>query len=135
MIWLVAVTLLRKKGVGGVRRHLMGFCASVTAAVFLILLLGEPPKQQTDPVVALAQCQRFVEDRLKAPAAAEFPAGGYQLISRDVNAFTLRSYVDAPNAFGVKVRTDFLCEVEWNGAEHLSRTNWKLNRLEFHERT
>lgn len=72
---------------------------------------------------------RFVKEKLKSPSQADFPK------FMDVSSRTFRTgackyhteaYVDAPNSFGVKIRTHYSAEVEYNKESR----KWSLNRLE-----
>lgn len=130
--WCVTVMQMRSRGIGSSRRHLMGFCAGVFAGIVYIMIIGERPKSpnQTSPGMAFAQCKSFVEDRLKSPASAEFPTLDFQAFPRGQDTYAIRSYVDSQNSFGAKIRTDFFCEVKWNGEEHAARANWQLLQLE-----
>lgn len=84
----------------------------IVKIAFLSLLLGGCGERTYDPDNdvhgAWAYMQLFVEKRLKSPSTADFPHGG----SRDVEPlgngrYRIVSYVDAQNAFGGTVRTNF----------------------------
>lgn len=134
--WLVTAMQMRRRGIGKFRRHLMGFCAGVSAGIVFIVIIGKAPEtpDRTSPSMAFIQCKGFVEDRLKSPASAEFPTLDFQAFPRGQDTYAIRSYVDSQNSFGAKIRTDFFCEVEWNGKDHSSRESWKLRQLELTER-
>src|SRR5580693_5113852 len=51
--------------------------------------------------------QNFVEDRLKSPSTAHFPIFDYSCKQLEDHTFLVRSYVDAQNAFGATIRTDY----------------------------
>lgn len=57
-------------------------------------------------------CQMWVEERLAAPASADFPFGGAAGM-QDLGAgkYGITSYVDAQNRFGATLRTDYDCTV------------------------
>jgi len=80
-------------------------------------------------------CQLYVEDNLKSPSTADFPAPSLTDI-RDMgnNVFEIRSYVDSQNSFGATIRTNFFCKVQYIGTptddESLPH-NWQLLELKF----
>ena len=56
--------------------------------------------------------------RIRAPGTADFPFGHVAIVQRGAyGRYTLCSYVDAENAFGGEVRTNFVCVVEGSGEE------------------
>lgn len=74
-------------------------------------------------------CQQFLEDRLTAPATAEYPSGYSQYTSSlGGGRFRVDAYVDAENGFGALVRTDFVCTVNYQGND-----NGRLESLQFDE--
>jgi len=82
-----------------------------------------------DAVGAWVICQQFVEDRLTAPATADYPAGYSQYTtSLGAGRFRVDAYVDAENSFGALVRTDFTCTVNYQGND-----SWRLESLVFDE--
>jgi len=82
-----------------------------------------------DAVGAWVICQQFLEDRLTAPATAEYPSGYSQYTSSlGGGRFRVDAYVDAENGFGALVRTDFVCTVNYQGND-----NGRLESLQFDE--
>lgn len=77
-----------------------------------------------DEFGAQVMCEQFVEDRLKAPATADFPSSSEYVVSGSGNSYTVQGYVDAENSFGAKIRTNFVCEVRDNGDD-----TWNLVSL------
>lgn len=76
-------------------------------------------------VTAWTMCQNFVEDRLRSPSTASYPWSWSDDTHYVGNGrFRINSYVDAQNAFGGEVRTEFMCEVE-----HKSGDRWGLVSL------
>jgi len=64
--------------------------------------------------------KKFVLDRLKAPATAEFAemgAEGTWVHEDRPGQFTVKSYVDSQNAFGAKLRTWYICKVRSIGGD------------------
>lgn len=88
------------------------------------------PQPEHSDVAAWVMCQEFVEDQLKAPGTADFPAG-YTRYTTDLGGgrYRVQAYVDAENAFGANVRTDFDCTVAYVGSD-----NWRLENLDFSPR-
>lgn len=80
-----------------------------------------------DGLTAYLICQDFVEDRLRAPATAEFPSYRDQGVDAEVVGpaqYRIGAYVDSQNGFGAMLRTAFSCTVTWE-----SGTTWRLNDL------
>lgn len=78
---------------------------------------------------AIVMCQRFVEARLKSPKTADFPFLDRPSVARDGSSFVVRSYVDAQNAFGATLRSNFVCKVTHKGGEESDVRNWSLDDL------
>ncbi len=68
---------------------------------------------------AYLACVDAVEERLRAPTAAEFVDFADTIVLPDgPDAWVWTSTVDAPNGFGVPVRSGFTCHVERDGDEY-----------------
>jgi hypothetical protein len=70
--------------------------------------------------------QKFMKDRLKAPATAQFQ----DVSEADVNylgdgTYWVLSHVDSQNSFGAMLRTQFRCKVKDIGGD-----KWSLLELE-----
>ncbi len=79
------------------------------------------PEPEFDPCGAYAACQAFVERRLKSPASAEWPFGMCRAHTQKLpDRWKVVSWVDAQNAFGALIRTEFICQVRKDGA------TWRL---------
>ena len=80
---------------------------------------------------AYRMCQKFIEERLKSPATAEWPNKSdietYTIRGKE-DAFQIRGYVDSQNGFGALLRMNYVCEVSYIGQD-----NWHLDLLEFDE--
>lgn len=88
-----------------------------------------PAADTGEPIEAFLICQDFVEDRLKAPATAEYPSDYRKYTERLASGrFRVTAYVDAQNSFGAQVRTDFVCVVKYVGDE-----TWELESLALDE--
>ncbi len=73
-------------------------------------------------------CMRHeVEGMLKAPSTAKFPwADGTPSYNAEKNVYTMASYVDAQNAYGAMIRTNYACEVIFDTETKGCTTNCKL---------
>ena len=67
------------------------------------------PRSSSDDVHgAWAYIQIYVERQLKSPGSAKFPFGGSRHVTPlGGDRYRVNSYVDAQNAFGANVRTNF----------------------------
>lgn len=68
---------------------------------------------RTDVDVQVA-CHMMVEKRLKAPSTAEWPgmfSGDHATLNADCSV-TYSSWVEASNAYGVKIRTNYTCRYD-----------------------
>ncbi len=78
---------------------------------------------------AYVVCQEFVEDRLKAPATADFPGGSFDYTTHNGGGrYTVDAFVDSENSFGAQVRTDFVCVVQWQSGD-----TYRLESLDLQE--
>lgn len=85
---------------------------------FVLLLLlgvaacGEGPDPCEDRTGAWVMATMFVKDRLRSPKSASFP--GYRenrVTLLEQCAFLVDGYVDADNALGTSVRSNFLARI------------------------
>lgn len=87
--------------------------AVVAVFVGLVVLLALPDKP--DPIDAdnaVATCEEFVKDHLKAPSTAVFAGGQAQGAAP---RWTVRGTVTAENSFGVPLEMDYTCTVRLDG--------------------
>jgi len=102
-------------------------------AGFIVYLLegwGSSPPGTGDKIEALTMCQQFVKDRLRSPKSADFPwASDGRVTALGSGQYRIRSYVDAQNAFGAEVRTNFTCTVQVSGGDR-----WRLVNLDMKPR-
>lgn len=69
-----------------------------------------------DGVSAQLACQRFVSSRLKAPSTASFaPFEELSISESGDSKFVVSGWVDSQNSFGAKLRTPYLCSVQFVG--------------------
>lgn len=77
--------------------------------------------------------KKFVEDKLRAPASAVFSEECKYTIQED-SVWIIKSYVDASNALGVKLRHDFGVAMKYKGGTMTDRNNWILIDVRFESR-
>jgi len=81
---------------------------------------GDRPVPGTDSG-AFAACTGYVEEQLRSPSTAQFPkVSDATTTSTEQQDWTIRSHVDAQNAFGAEVRTNWRCDVRY-----LGRQRWR----------
>ncbi len=77
---------------------------------------------------AYIMSQEFVKRRLKAPSTARFPrfndSDVIVTFSADTSKFTVLAWVEAQNAFGVFLRSSYLCSLWPTGGD-----NWKSDSV------
>lgn len=80
---------------------------------------------------AWVACQTFVERRLRSPSTASYP-WGYSDYTSHVSGtrYRINAYVDAENALGAEVRSDFVCVVEYDGNDK----SWSLISMDIQSR-
>lgn len=84
-------------------------------------------RSQDNSTMAYIMTEDWVKERLRSPSTADFPG----VFDRDGHityngnqTYSIRSYVDAQNAFGGTVRTHFAAEVQQTGED-----TWRLLSL------
>ena len=83
--------------------------------------------------MAHIQCKAFVKARLKAPSSAEFAFMDYAATKFPDHKYIIRASVEAQNSFGVKLKNDYVCAVQWNGSDQNAISNWTLLSLQIEE--
>lgn len=83
-------------------------------------------ESQVTGTYAKLACERFVKDRLKAPATADFTGATATQIP-DTKAFRVLGAVDSENGFGAKIRTGYTCQTYYSNNDDL----WHLTDLAF----
>lgn len=139
---------MESKKQGFWNRPIPPWVLAVGAALLWLLPHSIPPKQEemfapwqvraveinspSYKARAFRMAQQFVKERLLAPSTAEFP--GYDQDSVEYlgnGTFRVSSYVDAQNAFGVKLRHHYTCVL------HKSREDdytWTLKAIKHVDR-
>ncbi len=82
----------------------------------LIVLLGLVLMSACGPLdeasVARGQCEKFVTDRLQAPATAKFsPAADTRATKQPGGGWSVGGWVDSQNTFGALIRSNYNCVV------------------------
>lgn len=87
---------------------------------------SQPNNPNGDAIGACIVAEKFVRERLRSPSTAEFPPGTSQCrTSHNGGVWTVRSYVDAQNAFGAMLRSDYVVVTRYNGND-----NWSLVEID-----
>lgn len=99
----------------------------ILVACVVIGILGRKSSGPSGPdqFTARVMCEKFVKDRLKAPASAEFaPGSETHTLAKGKGAYKITSWVDSQNSFGAMIRTNYTCEVSYQGDDQ-----WRLDKL------
>ena len=114
----------------------LGLIVVIAMIVGIMPAVGGGSSDSSDKIDAWVMAQHFVEQQLKAPGTADYGGvwdGDYQS-SDDVvtelgdDKFRVSAWVDAENSFGAKIRTYFVCELEYVGDD-----NWRCTKLDLLE--
>lgn len=76
--------------------------------------------------IAFVISKTFVKQNLKSPTSAEFPFSEYTFSNVKDNTVTIRSYVDAQNEFGAKIRNTYVIVLKLTGDESTDASNWRM---------
>lgn len=106
------------------------FATVLVAAVILTACGGGDDVSEFDAYVA---CRVLVKRELVAPSTADFPPTSKVSIDQDGDNFIVAGYVDAENALGAKVRTNFVCDITYEGGDVDRLSSWRLENLAFLE--
>lgn len=92
---------------------------------------------RASPSKAFTICKDIVEAQLVAPSTAEFASmweSRVMTLGRESgeyeDAYRVMSHVDSQNGFGAMIRTDYTCDVSFEGGEWTDLSNWRLLRLD-----
>ena len=94
--------------------------ALIAGAILLVLgffgnMIDSGGGGSGDNIGAVLACQDFVERQLRAPATADFPPARQATVTQQgSNAYRVSSHVDAENAFGAMIRSQWTCTVEYD---------------------
>lgn len=108
------------------------------AAIFMIWLLlklfgggGQEFNLEREMLNATTRCQMLVQNYLKSPSTAKFPADytKHVTVIDDVH-FNIESYVDSQNSYGATIRTPFTCKLIFTGG---GQKGWELVEFDIHQ--
>jgi hypothetical protein len=69
---------------------------------------------ETRKLEAFVQAKAHVAKQLKAPATAEFPPASTTFVTAvRAGEYRVAAYVDSQNSFGAKIRTSYVCDLEY----------------------
>jgi hypothetical protein len=106
----------------------------VMAVTFLVLKITDFPNPSPSPAFyerddsgqAWEQAKNAVKARLKAPSTAIFPSfRDIQVEKIGTVTYEIYGYVDAQNAFGAMIRTNFFVSVS-----QVQNNKWKINSVD-----
>jgi hypothetical protein len=101
--------------------------AAAAGAACAVLALSGCGSSSGDEGGAIVYCHQFIEDRLQSPSSADFPSNSeHQVTEVGEQRWRVSSYVDAENAFGASLRTDWTCEISYDE----SAETWTLEDLQ-----
>ena len=72
------------------------------------------PKPGHNEIDARTMCAEFVKDRLKSPSTAKFDYRSETAVHHGKGRYTVTGAVDAQNAFGATIRTQYICELHYD---------------------
>jgi hypothetical protein len=79
--------------------------------------------------MAYIQCKDHVKSRLISPGSAEFSFLEFSAAAAGKNAYAVQSTVDAQNQLGVKMRSKWVCRIQYKGGEEADPRSWSLIQL------
>ena len=84
-------------------------------------------KETGDILTAYTVARSEVKKRLKAPSTAKFPFESYKNVTKryENQIYVVESYVDAQNAFGAMIRSNYKVKLERTGQD-----TWKLLEID-----
>lgn len=102
----------------------------LVCGIFIFLAFGSGDEKQKDvsemKTEAFTIAKNFVEAGLKAPSTADFPLMDFTSTYIGDSTFIVKSYVDAQNSFGAKIRTNYRVKLRYNGGDWANSGNWTL---------
>jgi len=86
---------------------------------------------QDKATMATVQCRNYMRATLRSPSTADFPGMFSGSVSSALgnNRYLLREYVDAQNAYGATIRSNYECRIRYKGGESAAQSNWDLEQL------
>jgi len=118
----------RASAVRDIRRGTRPRRLVLLAAVGLSLSLIACSDDDVDPEVGARDvCHQFVEERLRAPGTAAFESVDEAEIFDSAPTYRVLGHVDAENAFGGEVRTDYECTVTHTDGPNFVLVNLQMD--------
>ena len=100
------------------------FIANVIAWGILILIIylaiNSASSEKDYSQEAYTAAKFYVNKQLKAPATADYPMYDKNFITHHNDSYTVSSYVDAENSFGVKGRLYYTVTMERDGKDWIN---------------
>lgn len=113
---------LGQRNIGTAKGCAIGCLGFILIVVLIGLCSGggdtvsTPTASSGDPgSAAYSACTRAVRERLRAPSTADFPWADYRWAKREGGDYLITSHVDAQNAFGAQIRSNWMCIVRQSG--------------------
>jgi hypothetical protein len=108
----------------GGKRWAIGIGAGLVGIAILVATYN--PHHEATPAERKADAQRacqdkFIPDRLKAPATAKYTNAS---VTTSLGTYTVTGSVDAQNSFGAQIRSNFICIMHSDGDQ------WVLDNAE-----
>jgi hypothetical protein len=121
--------LKREEKQKNARYGCLGCLGFLILGAIIVAITPKASQQSTDDVEAYVQAKTFIRQQLKAPATAEFPSrlwndGEVHVVSIQNGAYRVSAWVEAQNAFGAKLRTNWSCELK---KESPDSDSWRVS--------
>ena len=101
-----------------------------TAITSLLVGCGaKDPTMGGNEIMAFVMCQKPAAKQLRAPSTAKFPSITSQGVSskhEGGGVYDVHGYVDAQNAFGAMIRTNWKCNIKENNDKTWSVINFQM---------
>jgi len=69
----------------------------------------------------------YIKKKINTPPTTEFPFLDYQSTSISPRIVVIRSYFDAQNSFGAKIRTHYTIKMEQTGNDWADLSAWEIS--------
>lgn len=117
--------------------NIAGCCGGIIVVLVAFAVWGALSGDPKDSVTntdthnwrsAYATARQFVRDSLKSPSTADFPMPDQSYVE-DLGGgkYRVRAYVDAENAFGAKLRSDWMVVEHWVGGGNYALDDIAVN--------
>jgi len=124
------------KGTKITKWHYVGWAFLVGTGLLIYISPSEEisPKKEAQKdvsVMAFVMCKNLVKEKLISPATADFPFLDRETYNKGNQKYLIRSYVDSQNGNGALIRTNWNCEIKYNGTGATENPNSWSSELEF----